>query len=199
MSTKIQCEEFEREVFLFVDDVLSNKRVKLIEHHLEDCDICKSVLEDVKVTTAAYDALPLNDVDESSFSRMINNTTKCLSMPEIDKKNLSPKGRSLVEMFGFYRLTFGGAAVAAAIILIIISFLREPGLEKGLPIDILDWHGDNITSRIERIENRILSLQSDEWDIYIVRKNKKENWDATLKSIHNQINKMKKSTNKNEL
>ncbi|MDH3269015.1 MAG: hypothetical protein OEM46_09210, partial [Ignavibacteria bacterium] len=99
----------------------------------------------------------------------------------------------------FYRLAIGGAAVVAAIILIIFSVIREPSSEKNLPIDILDWHGDKIISGIKQIEDQILSLKSDEWDIYIVRKNRKENWDATLKSIRSQINKMKKSTNKNEL
>jgi hypothetical protein len=196
---KIQCEEFEREVFLFVDGALSDKRVKLIENHLEGCDLCKSVLEDVKNASNAYDALPLDDIEESLYISMINNVIEGSSLPETDKKTLSPRGKSLVEMFGFYRLTFGGAAVAAAILLIIISFLREPRIEKSLPIDILDWHGDKITNSLEHIEDRILSLKSDEWDILIVRKNKKENWDATLRGIREKINKIKKSTNNKEL
>lgn len=199
MSSKIQCEEFKREVFLFVDGVLSNKRAKVIKNHLEGCALCKSVLEDVKNTTSTYDALPLDDIEESLFISMINNVTDGSSLPSIDKRNLSPKGKSLVEMFGFYRLTFGGAAVAAALLLIIISLLREPGIEKSLPVDLLDWHGDKITSKIERIEDQILSLKSDDWDIYIVRKDKKENWDATLRSIQNQINKMKESATNKEL
>lgn len=196
---KIQCEEFEREVFLFVDRALSDKRVKLIENHLEGCDLCKSVLEDVKNTSNAYDALPLDDIEESLYISMINNVTEGSSLQETDKKTLFPRGKSLVEMFGFYRLTFGGAAVAAAIFFIIISFLSEPRIEKSLPIDILDWHGDKITNSLEHIEDRILTLKSDEWDILIVRKNKKENWDATLRGIREKINKIKKSTNNKEL
>ena len=199
MSSRIKCEEFEREVFLFVDGAISNKRIKLIENHLEGCNFCKSVLEEVKNSTNAYDALPLDDIEESLFISMINNVTKGSSLPATGKRTTSPKGKSLVEMFGFNRLTFGGAAVAAAILLIIISFLREPRIEKSLPIDILDWHGDKITNSLEHIEERILSLKSDEWDILIVRKNKKENWDVTLRGIREKINKIKKSTYKNEL
>jgi hypothetical protein len=193
------CEEFKAEVFLFVNDELSKKRKELFEHHLEICDSCTSALEEVRLTTAAYDALPLDDVAESVFINMLNNTLESSPDSVPVRSNFSTKGISLVEMFGFYRLTFGGAAVAAAIILIIISFLRVPDIEKRLPVEMLDWNGDKITSRIERIEDQILSLKSDEWDIYIVRKNKKENWDATLKSIQGQINEMKKSTKNNEL
>ena len=32
----------------------------------------------------------------------------------------------------------------------------------------------------------------DEWDIYIVRKNNKEDWDNALRTIQNQIRKMKR-------
>lgn len=196
---KIICEEFEREVFLFWGGELSNERMKLLKHHLEGCNSCKSVLEGFISVTTTYDGLPPEDVDESVFIKIMNKATKSASVPEIGQKKYFQNRRSLVEMFGFYRLTFGGAAVAAAIILIIISFLRVPDIEKRLPTVVLDWHDDLTSGKIEQIENQILSLKSDEWDIYIVRKNKKENWDATLRNIRKQINDMKKSTKNNEL
>jgi cytoplasmic iron level regulating protein YaaA (DUF328/UPF0246 family) len=102
-------------------------------------------------------------------------------------------------MFGFYRLGFGGAAIVAAMILIVISFLKNTSIENKLSSELLDWNGEKITSKLEQIENQIISLRSDEWDIYVVRKNEKANWDATLKSIRKQINDMKKSTKNNEL
>jgi hypothetical protein len=198
-NKKIICEKFEREVFLFMGGELSNERMKLLKHHLEECNVCKSVLEGVKSVTTPYDALPPEDVDESVFIKIMNKATKITPVPKNGQKKYFPNRRSLIEMFGFYRLGFGGAAIVAAMILIVISFLKNTSIENKLSSELLDWNGEKITSKLEQIENQIISLRSDEWDIYVVRKNEKANWDATLKSIRKQINDMKKSTKNNEL
>jgi hypothetical protein len=194
-NKKSVCEEFEKEVFLFQDGSLPRARMELIEHHLGICKSCQSIYEDFKDLIAAYENFPEEDVGENNFNDMISIATNS----EIRKGKYIQKRKSLIEVFGFYRLSFGGAAVVTAIILIIISFVKEPNIRKGLPADILDWHGEKITNRIELIEDRILSLKSDKWDIYMVRKKKMRNWDATLKNIRNQIDKMKKATNNREL
>lgn len=189
------CDEFETEVFLFRENSLPEDRLIILKSHLKNCQTCQSVFNEVDEITRTYDDLEKVDIDEHTFSSMIRKATGAGN--RISAQN--DKRKSLVEIFGFYRLSFSGAAVVAAIILIIISFIKEPSLEKRLPADLLDWDGDKIGNKIEQIENQIISLKSDEWDIYIVRKNEKENWNTTLKSIRNQIDKMKESTNKKEL
>jgi hypothetical protein len=192
---KIICDEFEKEVFLFQEGSLSRDRMELIEYHLGICKSCQSIYEDFKDLIAAYGNFSEEDVGENNFNEMISIATNS----EIRKGKYIQKRKSLIELFGFYRLSFGGAAVVAAMILIIISFLKNPNIENKLPSELLDWNGDKIDSKIEQIENQIISLKSDEWDIYIVRKDQKENWDATLKNIRNQIDKIKKATNNREL
>ena len=196
---QITCDEIEKEIFLLVDGDLSKNRINAIKHHLETCASCKNALEEFRRVNTAYNDLPKEDLDDSIFQEMIRKVTNDPSAQAADRKRYFQKGKSMVEMFGFYRLTFGGAAIAAALILIIISFINEPDIEKRVPNELLDWSGKKITNKIEKIENQIITLKSDEWDIYIVRRNKKENWDATIKSIQNQINKLKKSTNNKEL
>lgn len=192
---KIICEEFEKEVFLFQEGSLPKERIELIEYHLGICQYCQTVFKDLTDVIDTYESLPKDDVDESRFNYMIS---KSLS-PDTLPGRYVQKRKSLVEMFGFYKLSFGGAAVVAAIILIIISFFSEPGIENKIPYELLDWNGDKIENKIEQIEKQIISLKSDEWDIYIVRKNEKESWNATLKNIRNQIDKLKKNTNNKEL
>ena len=189
------CDDFDKEVFLFHEGSLPRDRMGLIEHHLGICITCQSIYEDFRDLIAAYENFSKEDIDPNKFNYMIRRATT----PEIRPGKYVQKRKSLVEVFGFYRLGFGGAAVVAAMILIIISFLNGPIIEKKLPSEFLDWNGDKIKSKIEQIENQIISLGSDEWDIYIVRKNEKANWDATLKSIRSQIDNMKKSTNNKEL
>jgi hypothetical protein len=196
-NRKSVCREFEKEVFLFQEGSLPEHRIELIKHHLEECARCQSIYKDVVKVTAEYEILPMDDLDEHSFNIRINNAIN--REVKVNAGGYSQKRRSLVDMFGFYRLSLGGAAVAAALILIIISFLNEPNIEKKLPYELLDWNGNKIERKIEQIENQIISLKTDEWDIYIVRKNENENWDATLKNIRNQIDKLKKTTNNKEL
>lgn len=192
---KTICEEFEKEIFLFQEGSLPEERIELIEHHLGICRSCQAVFKDVRDVITAYESLAKEDVDENRFNYMIRKSMRS----EILSGKYVQKRKSLVEMFGFYKLSLGGAAVVAAMILIIISFLREPSIENKIPYELLDWNGDKIESKIEQIENQIISLKSDEWDIYIVRKNEKESWNATLKNIRNQIDELKKTTNNKEL
>ena len=172
-NKQITCESFNSEVFLYIDQDLSGERKNFVENHLSECAVCKSLLKEVKSLTVDYDALPLENIDNSLFNNMINKATKVTPIGEIKQETYFQKRKSLVEMFGFYRLAIGGATIAAAIILIIIFFVVESDIKKGVPTDILDWHGEKITNQIERIEDRILSLKSDDWDIYIIRKNKR--------------------------
>ena len=192
---KTICEEFEKEVFLFQEGSLPEERTEIIEHHLGICRSCHAVYKDLRDVIAAYENLAKEDVDENRFNYIFRKATGL----EIFPWKFAQKRKSFVEIFGFYKLSFGGAAVATAMILIFISFLSGPSIDNKIPYELLDWNGDKIESKIEQIENQIISLKSDEWDIYIVRKNEKESWNATLKNIRKQIDELKKTTNNKEL
>ncbi|MEJ2495153.1 MAG: hypothetical protein P8Y79_12580 [Ignavibacteriaceae bacterium] len=45
---------------------------------------------------------------------------------------------------------------------------------------------------MSNIEDQIISLKTDDWDIYLVKKNRKEKWDNEVRSIQKQIRKMRK-------
>jgi hypothetical protein len=98
-------------------------------------------------------------------------------------------------MFGFYRLAFGGSILAAAMIFIFITFFSDPKIpevETQISKELLRWNTPDLNQRLDNVENQILSLQTNDWDIYIVRKNKKEEWNSALRAIQNQIRKMNK-------
>lgn len=196
-TNKKLCKEFEHECWLYIEGSLSAERKQFWKKHISECNECKELTLESVNTIKHYDQLALDDLPDLTFAGIVNRAIE--EETQVVIKPFAGKGRSLTEAVGFYKLAFGGGVLLAAIILIIVTFIREPNIGKGLSSEILDWQGDNITKRIEQIEERILSLKSDEWDIYIVRKNKKQNWDATLKNIQNQINDMKKSTNNSEL
>ncbi|MCH9028581.1 MAG: zf-HC2 domain-containing protein [Bacteroidetes bacterium] len=193
-TNKKLCKEFESEMWLFIDHSLEEERKKFWQNHLVSCSDCSSLLKISSETIEQYNRVPLDDISDGSYKNIIN------AIAADKRENEHPvmpikRNRSLFEIFGFYKLTFGGALVAAAIIFLFITFINDPKIPEiktELPKQILDWNDKQTADRLEKISNQIYSLKTDEWDIYFIRKNKKENWNRALSSIQKQIRKMQK-------
>ena len=67
-----------------------------------------------------------------------------------------------------------------------------PEIKNVIPKQILEWNDNQMDDRLEKVGDQIYSLKTDDWDIYFIRKNKKENWNKALSSIQKQIRKMQK-------
>jgi hypothetical protein len=193
-TNKKLCKEFESEIWLFIDHSLEQERKKIWQNHLVSCSDCSSFLKTSTETIEQYNQVPLDDLSDDSYNKIIgtitadNERTEHLVMPI--KGN-----RSLFEIFGFYKLTFGGGFVAAAIIFLFITFINDPKIpeiKEVFPEQILAWDDNQTTDRLQKVGDQIYSLKTDEWDIYFIRKNKKESWNKALSSIQKQIRKMQK-------
>jgi hypothetical protein len=193
-TNKKLCKEFESEMWLFIEHSMEKDRKKFWQNHLVSCSDCSSLLKTSTETIEQYNRVPLDELSDDSFERIIKTITA--DNERTEHKVMPIKGnRSLLEIFGFYKLTFGGAFVAAAIIFLFITFINDPKipeLETVIPKQILAWNDNQTANRLEKVGDQIYSLKTDEWDIYLVRKNKKENWNNALSSIQKQIRKMQK-------
>jgi hypothetical protein len=188
------CEAFESEMWLFLDHSLEEERKIFWQNHLVTCSDCSSLLKISSETIEQYNRVPLNDMQDKSFIKTIKRVTAEVNEKGYKIESLK-RNRSLFEIFGFYKLTFGGALVAAAIIFLFITFINDPKIpeiKKVFPKQILAWNDNQTDDRLQKVGDQIYSLKTDEWDIYLVRKNKKENWNEALSSIQKQIRKMQK-------
>ena len=193
-TNKKLCKEFESEMWLFIDRSLEEERKKFWQNHLVSCSECSSLLKISSETMEQYNRVPLDDMPDKSFIKIIERVT-AESKEKGYKFEPIKRNRSLFEIFGFYKLTFGGALVAAAIIFLFITFINDPKIpetKKVFPKQILAWNDKQTTDRLEKVGDQIYSLKTDEWDIYFIRKNKEENWNKALSSIQKQIRKMQK-------
>ncbi len=193
-TNKKLCKEFESEIWLFIDHSLEEERKKIWQNHLVSCSDCSSLLKTSTETIEQYNRVPLDDLADSSYKKIINTITadnertEHLVMPI--KEN-----RTLFEIFGFYKLAFGGTVLAAALVLIFVTFIKNPELPEiktKISEELLAWDFPGFRSQTTNKQNQIISLKTDGWDIYIVRKNNKENWGSALRAIQKQIRKMKK-------
>ena len=195
-TNKKVCKKFETDIWLFIEGSISEKEKTFWQAHLSSCSKCSNELNGIKELLSIYESLPEENLPNNSFNKMIkiaasdeNNVLQEALRPSFKKT------RSLSEMFGFYKLAFGGTILAAAIILIFITFFRDPKIpeiEKQVPRELLAWDFPGFSNQLTSAENQILSLKTDEWDIYIIRKNNKEDWNNALRTIQNQIRRMKK-------
>lgn len=194
-KTKINpCEEFKTQLWLYLEKSLSKKEMLSWDDHLSNCDICKKLLNESLETINSYDAVPPEDLTNADYERMINKATTIQIVKKPDKTS---NRRTLPEVIGFYKLTFGGAMILAAIIFLMITFINNPKLpeiKNDIPVHLLSWKNERVKERISNLEDQIISLKIDDWDIYLVKNNRKEKWDNAVRSIQKQIRKIKKQT-----
>jgi len=190
------CEQFRNEMWLYLDGGLPKNEQDLWKEHLSTCNKCSTELKTAKDTFALYENVPLEDVDTQTYKMMINTATATpLRSNSNSMSKYTSRGRSLSEMFGFYKLAFGGGLLAAAILLIFITFFNNPELpeiETKISEELLAWDFPGFKTKTNNRQNQIVKLKTDDWDIYIVRKNSKENWGSALRAIQKQIRKMQK-------
>jgi hypothetical protein len=193
-TNKKLCKEFESEMWLFIDHSMEKDRKKFWQNHLADCSDCSSLLKTSKETIEQYNQVPLDKLSDDSYEKIISTITADNERTEHHVISIK-ENRSLFEIFGFYKLAFGGTVLAAALAIIFVTFFNNPELPEIKTIiseELLAWDFPGFRTETANKQNQIISLKTDGWDIYIVRKNNKEDWGSALRSIQKQIRKMKK-------
>lgn len=190
------CEEFNERMWLYIEKSLDENEMVFWNDHLANCENCTDLLNESLEIITSYNSIPLEDLTDAHYERMITNASGNIAMNNDSAKSVKFQNRrSLLEIFGFYRLTFGGAVVLAAIIFLLITFINDPKLpeiENKIPGHLLSWNNERVSEKISNIEDQIISFKIDDWDIYLVKNNNKEKWDNAVRSIQKQIRKMKK-------
>ena len=190
------CDRFNDKVWLYIEKSLDDKEMLFWENHLANCEACTALLNKSLEVINSYEKIPLEDLPDRDFQRIINNATFSLAAKNNSSKNIKiPERRSLPDIVGIYKLTFGGAIVVGAIIFLLITFLNNPKIpviNKEISSHLLSWDNENVSEQLSKIEDQIISLKTDDWDIYLVKKNRKEKWDNAVRSIQKQIRKMRK-------
>ena len=190
------CEQFSNEMWLYLDEALPKDKQDQWGEHLSTCNKCSAELKTAKDTIALYEKIPMEDVDNQTYKMMINTATATpLTSTSNNMSKYTSRGRSLSEMFGFYKLAFGGGLLAAAILIVFITFFNNPQipvLTEKIPKEFLQWDGPSLSDRSPALGDGIISLKTDDWDIYIVKKNSTEEWNTALRTIQKQIIKIRK-------
>jgi hypothetical protein len=186
-------------LWFYLDYSLPKDKQEKWGEHLSTCSNCSAELRTAKDIIVLYENVPLEDIDNETYKMMINTSTATpMSSSNNNVTQYTKRSRTFSEMFGFYKLAFGGGLLAAAIILIFITFFNNPKIPvitEQIPQELLQWDGPSLSDRTPALEDGIISLKTDDWDVYIVKKKSTEEWNAALRAIQKQILKMRKEVN----
>ncbi|HEX2867276.1 MAG TPA: hypothetical protein VHO03_09555 [Ignavibacteriales bacterium] len=123
MQSKLICEEFERKLWQFMDREMPDVEIVFWERHLHGCTICSTRLQEAGETLSLYETIPMEDLEEETFNRMVSKAVKKNRFNRAVSKLLD----SLFETTsaGFIRkFAFGGLAFSAVVI--ILFFMYKP-------------------------------------------------------------------------
>lgn len=189
------CEQFNHQMWLYIDESLNKKEMLFWDNHLKVCETCRKLLSESLDAINSYDGIPLEDLPERDYQRLINKAAKNTITNNSVRTIKIPERRSLLEIIGVYRLTFGCAVVVGALVFLLITFIKDPKIPRinnEIPRHFLSWDNERLSERLSNIEDQIISLKIDDWDIYLIKDNRKEKWSNEVRSIQKQIRKMKK-------
>ncbi|MCU7495286.1 MAG: zf-HC2 domain-containing protein [Ignavibacteria bacterium] len=130
-SKALVCEEFEKKMWLFMDSSLNKEEMLYWESHLRECRLCSGLLLETKEALSVYESLPFEDLEEETFTKMVNKAVK-------KKRAGFILGRFLEAvyefLFGNYfrKFAFGGAAFMALAALLL--FISRPGEREFPPV-----------------------------------------------------------------
>lgn len=154
-KTDLICKDFENVKWLFDEGGLSIDKMKFWQAHIRECKTCANQLKrETKLLLELKEELS-EDILDSKFDMMIS---KAVSQKKISLKHLI-SFNNVFEVKAKVALISGLAVVAILISLIIPR--QNP--VKTISSELLDWEGENIKVQINHIEQKIETINSDNW------------------------------------
>lgn len=159
MQSKLICEEFERKMWQFMDRDLPEVEIVFWEEHLRQCALCSTRLQEASEALSVYESIPMEDMEEETFDRMINNALKKNIFHSALSKLLDPLYE--ISSAGFMRkFALGGMAFSAVVIILFFMYkpenlFRAKGLSpiqttESIPVESKD---NSIAENSAEVEN----------------------------------------------
>ncbi len=186
-------EEFEREMWLYIEGSLNKDRINFWDLKLKENSELKDILESnldlletayqspVKLSLSEFDDL----VEKASDSSFLQNILIYFRETFTNKEKHLPK------------LAFGITLIIAAVMFSIIS--DKPHPIKEVPGDILSWNPSGITQKISNVENYFYSIKLEEQKEAEIQKLTNEEWQNNYYNVESDLELIKNDLKENEL
>ena len=175
-------EEFEKEVWLYLDNNLPEKRLNYWRNHLASNPALKQWLDEIQLLLTTYDELVVDDINENSFNQMINNA--------VNKKTLFSRIKSLFKTEsssgGFIpKIAFGSFLVIASLIILLLS--EKPNPVNKISAELLDWDDKSTSVQINNISTALSLIENNNLKEYLLYKKTRDKWSRDIYTLEKQI------------
>jgi hypothetical protein len=188
-NTKHLVEQFECEVWLYLDNDLSPERMKFWNEKIIEHRELKSLLDENEKLLELYEKTPLNEFSEVRYSEIVSQAVKKKNTVSEFIQKVNPFKIEKDRIFSPVKIAFGGAMAAAAIVILLLS--NKPNPVKNLSNEILDWNSEGISEQISEMSTSISLLRDENFKDFLINKRNKEKLDRDIFTISSGIEKLK--------
>jgi hypothetical protein len=188
-NTKRLVEQFEREVWLYLDNDLSPERMKFWNEKIIVHQELKSLLDENKKLVELYEKVSLNEFSEARYSEFVSHAVKKKNTLSDFIQKVNPFKIEKDRMFNPVKIAFGGVMAAAAIVILLLS--NKPNPVKNLSNEILDWNSEGISEQISEVSTSISKIRDENFKEFLNNKRGKEKLDRDIFTISSGIEKLK--------
>lgn len=187
-NNKRIAEEFERELWSYLDGDLPDERMKYWAEQISSSGEIRSIYEETKAALKAYNESCV-ELDAEHFNSFVERAvqTRNIFKSILDIFSLKKKDneRSLTQ-----KMIFSGAVAAVSVIILLFS--NKPNPIKDAGGTVLDWDDDVIGQKINNINTGLNLINDDRWKEYIQYQIERDKWKSEVYSIDQQIKQINK-------
>lgn len=173
-------EEFEKEIWFYIDNSLSTKRKNFWDEKLIDFPELKAEFKETAKVLDIYNEFSNEDLLDVKFETIINNAVQKKKNDFI--KFIETENRTV-------KLAFGAMLAAASIVILLLS--SRPNPVKNISADLLDWNAEKLNTKIDDIGNSLMFMKNNEAKEYFQEKLANDKWTRDVYNINKSIQKIK--------
>lgn len=192
-------EQFEKEVWLYLDKDLPIEKIKFWDEKLKENIFLNEILNDILFITEKYNRSNKISIDDKHFDEMINNTIKHKTLRKTFSQffaKIKQANRNVLNE----KLAFG---LTLAIMLLVFFAVRsrKSNLIENVSLKTdndLAWEPEAITRQINKLDTMIKFAQNDNLEKYYMYKIVSDQWNKNTLMIKSEIKRMKNELDNNK-
>ncbi len=183
-------EKFEQEVWLYLDESLSEERMQFWDKQLEENNYLRNVINNIKYVTNSYNSIQQPILNEERFNSMIDKTikSKTLFIHRI-KQYFIKEERKIYQ---------GKLAFLFTLLIIVFSFIilnnKKNFIKKKIHAKTsihIEWNANSIDKKISKLNTRIKLVRNEDFRNYYYNRIINNQWKKNTMAIGNKIRKIK--------
>jgi len=192
--------EFEKEVWLFLDNDLPKQKMEFWNKKLIEIPELKKLINYYRSISNLYKDSEEIELSSEKFDKMIDSAlSKNTFFAKI--KNFIQTLLSGESELAFGKMAFASALVIAAIVISIVSNRNNPVVKMTQTIneELLDWDADFVDEQIGKVGNLLKVTKDDEYRKYYRYNQSTSSVEKNINNINDNIKALKKEINNKNL